>query len=318
MNRRILSITGFLLSIATVILLAGCSPSSAANSQTQGSSPLAVNLLGKTAQYSLDGQGRLTSSLQLTSADGTISVSLASGTSMLVNNSPATTLTISQDSRPPMLPDGANLLGWVYDIGPAGIRLNYPLQLTISYSQSDLALDAPDAPLSSLENSMYVASYQGNDWKELSYKRLDTTGHKITAAIDQSAKLAVLVPTTSNASTAGTAAPAPTPSTQAAPGAVKVVVAGYMHHGPLAPTVQAIKDVLAKYGNKVDVTWVDLGTKDGAAYFKANNITAHMNVIINGKVTYKVNGKDVTFQWFEGQQWTRQDLDTVLASLVSK
>ena len=317
MKLRVSSLTVCLL-LLTVILLAGCSSSSAATSQTQASSQLAVSLLGKTAQYSLDGQGRLTSSLQLTSADGAISVSLASGTSMLVNNIPATSLTVSQDSRPPMLPDGANLLGWVYDIGPAGIRLNYPLQFTISYSQSDLAQDAPDAPLSSLESSIYVASYQGNDWRELSYKRLDTTGHKIATAIDQSAKLAVLVPTTNSAPIAGKAAPAPSPSTQAAPGAVKVVVAGYMSHGPLRPTVQAIKDVLAKYGNKVDVTWVDLGTKEGAAYFKANNITAHMNVIINGKVTYKVNGKDVTFQWFEGQQWTRQDLDSVLASLVSK
>ena len=29
-----------------------------------------------------------------------------------------------------------------------------------------------------------------------------------------------------------------------------------------------------------------------------------MNVIINGKYTYQVNGKNVTFQWFEGQGWT--------------
>ena len=41
-----------------------------------------------------------------------------------------------------------------------------------------------------------------------------------------------------------------------------------------------------------------------------------MNVIINGKYTYQVNGKDVTFQWFEGQQWTKADLDAI--SLVSK
>ena len=99
---------------------------------------------------------------------------------------------------------------------------------------------------------------------------------------------------------------------------VSVVVAGYMNHGPLQPTVKAIKDVLAKYGDKVAVTWIDLGTKDGVAYFKQNGLTAHMNVIINGTYKYKVNGKDVVFQWFEGQQWTKQDLDAVLSNLINK
>ena len=100
--------------------------------------------------------------------------------------------------------------------------------------------------------------------------------------------------------------------------AVSVVVAGYMNHGPLQPTVKAIKDVLAKYGDKVAVTWIDLGTKDGVAYFKQNGLTAHMNVIINGTYKYKVNGRDVVFQWFEGTQWTKQDLDAVLLNLINK
>ncbi len=86
----------------------------------------------------------------------------------------------------------------------------------------------------------------------------------------------------------------------------------------MQPTVQAIKDVLAKYGDKVQSTWVDMNTAEGAAYFQANKLTAHMNVIINGTSTYTVNGKSVTFQWFEGQGWTRQDLDAVLASLTSQ
>lgn len=112
----------------------------------------------------------------------------------------------------------------------------------------------------------------------------------------------------------------PTPSQTPANGsiAVSVVVAGYYNHGPMQPTTQAIKQVTAKYGDKVTVTWIDLATKEGEEYFRKNGLTAHMNVIINGKYQYHVNGRDVTFQWFEGQQWSRQDLDTVLSSLVSK
>jgi hypothetical protein len=100
--------------------------------------------------------------------------------------------------------------------------------------------------------------------------------------------------------------------------AVDVVVAGFINHGPLQPTVQAIKDVLTKYGDKVKVTWVDSSTQQGQDYFKAHGLTAHMNVIINGTSRYQVNGKTVDFLWFEGQQWTKKDLDTVLAGLINK
>jgi hypothetical protein len=40
-------------------------------------------------------------------------------------------------------------------------------------------------------------------------------------------------------------------------------------------------------------------------------------VIINGRYRYKVNGRDVTFQWFEGTQWTKEDLDAVISDLLN-
>jgi hypothetical protein len=104
------------------------------------------------------------------------------------------------------------------------------------------------------------------------------------------------------------------PAAPASP--VSVVIAGYINHGPMQPTVRAIKEVLSKYDGKIDVTWVDLATSQGQSYFQEHGLTAHMNVIINGKYEYKVDGKTVDFQWFEGQQWTEKELDTVLAGLV--
>lgn len=101
-------------------------------------------------------------------------------------------------------------------------------------------------------------------------------------------------------------------------GLVKVVIVGYINHEPLKETVDKIKEVLAKYGDKLDITWMDTDTVNGSVYAVTNDLKAHMNIVINGKYTYKVNGKDITFQWFEGEQWTVQDLDAVLASLVSK
>lgn len=99
---------------------------------------------------------------------------------------------------------------------------------------------------------------------------------------------------------------------------VSVVVAGYINHGPLQPTVRAIKEVLSKYDDKVTVTWIDEATTQGQSYCQEHGLTAHMNVIINGTSTYQVDGKTVVFEWFEGQQWTAKDLDVVLASLVNK
>jgi hypothetical protein len=123
--------------------------------------------------------------------------------------------------------------------------------------------------------------------------------------------------------TESTSAPsrAPAPSEETAPpvvpaSPVSVVIAGYINHGPMQPTVRAIKEVLSKYDGNVDVTWVDLATSQGRTYFQEHGLTAHMNVIINGKSEYEINGKTVDFEWFEGQQWTEEELDTVLASLI--
>ena len=113
-----------------------------------------------------------------------------------------------------------------------------------------------------------------------------------------------------NPSTANTSKPVPSP--------VSVVVVGTITHGPMQPTIKSIKDVLSKYGDKVSVTWVDMSTKEGDKYATEHKLDAHMNIVINGTYKYQVNGKNVEFQWFEGQQWTQQDLDAVLANLINK
>lgn len=124
-----------------------------------------------------------------------------------------------------------------------------------------------------------------------------------------------------NTESAAEPSQAPSPSEETGPPTVpaipvSVVIAGYINHGPMQPTVRAIKEVLSKYDGNVDVTWVDLATTQGQSYFQEHGLTAHMNVIINGKSEYEVNGKTVDFEWFEGQQWTKEELDTVLAGLI--
>lgn len=168
-------------------------------------------------------------------------------------------------------------------------------------------------------------SYRMISWIKLFLLVLLLVSIAISVACSPSAAKPVAGNSPSGATASQSAAPVPDNATAVQPHAaviaantIDVVVAGYINHGPLQPTVQAIKDVLSKYGDQVKVTWVDLATQQGQDYYKAHGLTAHMNVIINGTSKYFVNGRDVEFQWFEGQQWTSKDLDTVLAGLVNK
>jgi len=98
---------------------------------------------------------------------------------------------------------------------------------------------------------------------------------------------------------------------------VEVVVLGMVNHGPMRPTVNAIKEVTSKYGSDVTLKLIDLESEEGQKYSQEHDLTAHLNVIINGKYQYNINGKEVTFQWFEGQQWTKEDLDAVISDLLN-
>jgi len=97
---------------------------------------------------------------------------------------------------------------------------------------------------------------------------------------------------------------------------VDVVVLGMVNHGPMQPTINAIKEVTSKYGSDVNLVLIDFESEEGLKYSEEHDLTAHLNVMINGKYKYNINGKDVAFQWFEGQQWTKKDLDTVISNLL--
>jgi len=100
-------------------------------------------------------------------------------------------------------------------------------------------------------------------------------------------------------------------------GKVDVVVAGYINHGLLQASVRAIKEVTSKYGDQINVAWVDLATNEGAKYCQEHGLSAHLNILINGKYQYLLDGRKVTFQWFEGTQWSKNDLDAVLSGVLN-
>lgn len=108
---------------------------------------------------------------------------------------------------------------------------------------------------------------------------------------------------------------------------VKVEVL-YMNHGPLLPSLEQIKQVFSKYGNKINVSWYDFESKEGKQLMAKKGITQHVPLVIwiDGKSTVPVNGKEIKFvgfptgsgpAFFQGK-WTMEDLRKVLDQMTNK
>jgi hypothetical protein len=108
---------------------------------------------------------------------------------------------------------------------------------------------------------------------------------------------------------------------------VKVEVL-YMNHGPLQSSLEQIKQVFSKYGNKIEVSWHDFETKEGEQFMAKKGVTQHVPLVIwlDGKFALPVNGKEIKFVGFptgsgpaafQGK-WTVEDLRQALNQITNK
>jgi hypothetical protein len=108
---------------------------------------------------------------------------------------------------------------------------------------------------------------------------------------------------------------------------VKVEVL-YMNHGPLQPSLQQIRDIFSKYGDRIAVSWYDFETKEGEQFKAKKGITQHVPLVIwlDGKSSVPVNGKEIKFvgfptgsgpDFFQGK-WTMNDLRVALDQITNK
>jgi hypothetical protein len=117
------------------------------------------------------------------------------------------------------------------------------------------------------------------------------------------------------------------PFTALAAKEVKVEVL-YMNHGPLLDSLEQIKGVFSKYGNKITVSWYDFESKEGEQFMAKKGINQHVPLVIwiDGKFAVPVNGKEIKFVGFptgsgpasfQGK-WTMDDLRNALDQITSK
>jgi hypothetical protein len=108
---------------------------------------------------------------------------------------------------------------------------------------------------------------------------------------------------------------------------VKVEVL-YMNHGPLQNTIGQLKKIFASYGSKLNVSWHDFDTDDGARFMSSKGIKQHVPLIIwiDGRSKVLVGSKEISFNgfptgsgpaFFQGK-WTMADVKGALNQTTGK
>jgi hypothetical protein len=96
----------------------------------------------------------------------------------------------------------------------------------------------------------------------------------------------------------------------------------YMNHGPLEETVDQIKGVLSKYGDKLAVSWYDFDSREGEQFMAKKGVKQHVPLVIwiDDSPVVTVGVKKVQFvgfptgsgpAFFQGK-WTMDDLKAAL------
>ncbi len=197
--------------VITLTILAMClvfvlSCSSQTTAPAPAVSGLHISVPGTAGQFPLGGQGQLKETAQITSADGKLNLAIPTGTLISdKDGKPVRSLQIQEASSSTSQPDNARLIGPVYECQPQGATFSYPVALTLTYDSARL-------PVGSTSDAIYIAAYDGDQWQEVRYKKLDSTKYLITTQISSFSKYAVLVPLGSKPTT-----PAPTPAQVPAP-----------------------------------------------------------------------------------------------------
>ena len=181
-----------LLACLVLSLMVGCATSSTAPPVTNGRElstyQLEINLLGTKSEFPVDSQGRLKAEVELSSADGRLSLSLNEGTLVRDKNGlPLQVIDVAIEPNPPPPPEDTYIVGAVYDFRPEGANFDPQIKLTLSYDPEEL-------PEGAIEGNLHIARYQDTGWGKLLYKNVDVESHKVTTQINHFARIAVLAP----------------------------------------------------------------------------------------------------------------------------
>ena len=146
-----------------------------------------TNLFGTEASSPISSSGEILETIEATSEDGTLTLTIREGTIALdKDDNPLTSLEAEVDTSPPPPPENTSIIGLAYNFGPDGATFDPPITLTRSYDPNDI-------PEGVAEKDLVLAWYDaaGDNWVELDCV-VDTRNNTITASIEHFTTFAII------------------------------------------------------------------------------------------------------------------------------
>ena len=171
-----------------------------------------TNLFGLEADFRISRSGEIVKTIEATSADGNLTITIPKGTIALdKKGKPLGSLEVAVDKSPPDPPTGANIIGLAYDFGPLGATFDPPITFTWSYDPDTL-------PEGVAEEDLVLAYYDevAGEWVELDCV-VDTENDTITASVEHFTTFAIIGVVTPPPPPAPVPAPEPAPTPAPAP-----------------------------------------------------------------------------------------------------
>jgi len=137
-----------------------------------------TNLFGVEASFSISDEGEILETIEATSEDGMLTLTIPDGTIALdEDGNPLESLEVAVDETPPDPPEDANIIGLAYNFGPGGATFDPPITITFIYDPDDL-------PEGVDEGDLVIAFYdeEAGEWVELVCV-VDTVNNTITASV---------------------------------------------------------------------------------------------------------------------------------------
>jgi hypothetical protein len=148
-----------------------------------------VTVDGESTKYSISNEGELLETVEVTLENGMVSLTIDKGTiARAKNGNRLENISITVDENPPAPPEGANIIGLVFNLEPSGANFAPPPTLTYTYDPSQIPDDVD-------ENDLVLAYYneESGEWVELDCI-VDTENNTITASISHFTDFALIAP----------------------------------------------------------------------------------------------------------------------------
>jgi len=148
---------------------------------------LTVNVFGDISEWEISEQGNLLEPLHVSSADNKVTISLGKDASCLdKEDNRLSTITISNQTDWPPVPEDYDIIGTAYEFQPAGAKFAPALSLTLSYVDNDV-------PQYLSEEDVYIAYYDttAENWVRLT-SQVDTQNNIVTAAVSHFTTFAIM------------------------------------------------------------------------------------------------------------------------------